>query len=657
MTPWLTSIGDGIALVAEAMGLQSVLGASWIPTSTVSASLVHHCSNATLNNLDVFGARILSVDANPVFNHTSYTAKDQGIHLEGTWSNLNFCNVTVTYTHPGRDDYINIYIVLPFEGWTGRFLGVGGGGWMTGSPPDSLAPLTQQGYAAASTDGGHSLYSRSAGDWILHSPGNVNLNLLQDFASAGLDDLAVIGKGITRLFYEKEVRKSYWSGCSTGGRQGLMLAQRYPDAFDGILAVAPAVNWATLLVAEFWPQQVMNRLGYYPSRCELDAITAAAVEACDGMDGVEDGIISFPGRCNFDAGEAVGRQFECKGSKQKVSKEGAEVANAAWRGAVDAAGRYGWYGLTRGTDLAGGLVRTECSNVSSSSCVGSPFSVSEDHIKLLVLKDAEADVSNLSDAAFFQLIRRSVQEYTSIISTNDADLSAFKARGGKMLTWHGLSDALIFPNGSSHYYERVLEADPQAAVFYRYFEAPGVGHCTGGPGPLPADTLDAVVRWVERNEAPEILTARGQDQDGSDVVREICMYPKQQTSLGKTGSDAMNAAGDSSAAYCILHPSDPELTGHAMTFTIGRGNGLVCQAIALLVERINGTTLDPLVADWGKTWRSLVSDSHLRCIGPEKGVIHLALGSLVNAIWDLCAKVLGKPVWRVVAEMSPEDLL
>ncbi|KAI7545619.1 L-galactonate, partial [Hortaea werneckii] len=132
-----------------------------------------------------------------------------------------------------------------------------------------------------------------------------------------------------------------------------------------------------------------------------------------------------------------------------------------------------------------------------------------------------------------------------------------------------------------------------------------------------------------------------------------CRFP---TSLDKTGSDAMNAAGDYSAAYVILE-TDTQHKGHGMTFTIGRGNEIVCQAIAVLSDRIKGKKLEDLVADWGKTWRYLVSDSHLRWIGPEKGVIHLALGSLVNAIWDLWAKVLGKPVWRIVAEMSPEEFV
>ncbi|KAK4198584.1 enolase C-terminal domain-like protein [Triangularia verruculosa] len=130
------------------------------------------------------------------------------------------------------------------------------------------------------------------------------------------------------------------------------------------------------------------------------------------------------------------------------------------------------------------------------------------------------------------------------------------------------------------------------------------------------------------------------------------------TSLDKTGSDAMNAAGDYSAAYCILETDSSEFTGHGMTFTIGRGNDLVCSAIAHLAPRLLNRPLSSLVSsNWGKTWRYLVNDSQLRWIGPEKGVIHLALGAVVNALWDLWAKTLGKPVWKVVADMTPEEFV
>ncbi|KAM0201184.1 hypothetical protein ACHAPA_002355 [Fusarium lateritium] len=128
------------------------------------------------------------------------------------------------------------------------------------------------------------------------------------------------------------------------------------------------------------------------------------------------------------------------------------------------------------------------------------------------------------------------------------------------------------------------------------------------------------------------------------------------TSLDGTGSDAMNAAGNYSSAYCILE-TDSEYTGHGMTFTIGRGNDIVCAAINHVAERLQGRTLSSLVANWGQTWRHLVNDSQLRWIGPEKGVIHLALGAVVNAVWDLWAKTLNKPVWRIVADMSPEEFV
>ncbi|KAF2403493.1 L-galactonate dehydratase [Trichodelitschia bisporula] len=137
-------------------------------------------------------------------------------------------------------------------------------------------------------------------------------------------------------------------------------------------------------------------------------------------------------------------------------------------------------------------------------------------------------------------------------------------------------------------------------------------------------------------------------------TRDVRFPP--QTSLDKTGSDAMNAAGDYSAAYCVLE-TDGEFEGHGMSFTIGRGNELVCAAIPLLAHRITNRTLESLTANMGATWRHLVADSQLRWIGPEKGVMHLALGAVVNALWDLWAKTEGKPVWRLVADMTPEEVV
>ncbi|PIA88891.1 putative feruloyl esterase B [Cercospora beticola] len=510
--------------------IAGTLGAAQV---VASSSLTARCNSTSFADLDVFGAEVISVEAIPLDNYTAFIAAD-GETPATTYSGVNVCNLTITYTHPGRDDTINVNAWLPLDNWNGRFVASGGGGWRTGVPSDSLAPIASQGFATASTDGGHPIYEQNAAPWALNSPGNVNLNLFQDFASIALNDLGLLGKQATQLFYQKAADYSYWNGCSTGGRQGLMVAQRYPDIFDGILAIAPAINWGYFLPAEFWPQHFMNRLGYHPTPDELEAITAAAVEACDELDGVKDGIISAPDECHFDAETLVGQTYSPRNGTQRIiTSEAARIANAAWTGPRSPNGLYDWYGLTHGTNLTLGLVATECKNESASSCVGKPFSIVEEWFKLFVMRDPEFDISNITDRQYFDLIHKSVQEYDSIIGTSDPDLEPFKRYGGKMITWHGLSDELIFPNGTVDYYQRVLELDPEASDFYRYFEAPGVQHCRGGPGPLPSGALNALISWVENGTAPEtLLASKTGVQGGTTIERELCAWPKKQTYVG-----------------------------------------------------------------------------------------------------------------------------
>jgi hypothetical protein len=206
-----------------------------LPTSVLSVAIdpaASKCAAGALPTPSVYGASVLSVDAvDSILGSAS----------------IGFCNVTLTYTHPGQHDLIKVWLALP-SAWNGRFQGVGGGGWTTGFP-SNMIPAISQGYAAVSTDGGHDGVAQTpqralADSWALNSPGNVDLYALQNFASVALNDMTVLGKQLTEAYYDKPISKSYWVGCSTGGRQGLMMAQRYPDAYDGILAQAPAVNWA-----------------------------------------------------------------------------------------------------------------------------------------------------------------------------------------------------------------------------------------------------------------------------------------------------------------------------------------------------------------------------------------------------------------------------
>lgn len=406
-----------------------------------------------------------------------------------------------------------------------------------GTGPSNLVIAVNDGYSAATTDGGHaggSADEASPAHWALLSPGNLNLPLLNDFASVALSDLAIIGKAITESYYGKKPDYSYWTGCSTGGRQGLMLAQRYPDLYDGILALAPAINWDTFLVTEYWPQQIMNRLGVYPSTCELEAFTKAAIAACDKLDGLEDGVISNANACQFDPHSLVGNQFTCEdGNTQVFTAEGATVAQASWSGLIDPSGKRQWYGLNKDanlSDIAGTVPAT-----ANSSAKGAPFRHSADWIKWFIAKDPDFVIENMTNEEYFGVLHQSRNQFASVMGTADPDLSLFQTLGKKMITWHGLADPVIFPNGTEDYYKRVLEQIPDVHDFYRIFEAPGVGHCSGGAGAQPVGELEALVSWVEHGVAPNTLSAVNTTLSGNDKKpdqvhpsRKICAWPKVQ---------------------------------------------------------------------------------------------------------------------------------
>ena len=214
------------------------------------------CVASALQKPQVPGAHVTSLTAAVVHNYTEDLSGESNNWQEHNATDLSFCQVNVTITHPGTGDSVQNQVWLPLTGWNGIFLGVGGGGYAAGNWP-SLGAAVLRGYAAVSTDAGHSQNnSGDASDWALVSPGNVNQYLLLDFSSLSVHDMTVIGKAVTENFYGSAPKYSYWQGCSTGGRQGLMEAQMYPDDYDGIVAAAPAVNWNDFTPAQQWPQVV-----------------------------------------------------------------------------------------------------------------------------------------------------------------------------------------------------------------------------------------------------------------------------------------------------------------------------------------------------------------------------------------------------------------
>lgn len=496
----------------------------------VGLSSASRCSPAVIRKPHVVGVTILDVQAQEAHNFSAVSL-GPGTNDGGRYT-ISFCNVTVTHTHPGWHDRIHTQIWLPLEGWNGRFQALGGGGFSTGFGSTYLTYAVAQGFASASTDGGLGTANGLSTiptdlTWALSSKGNVNWLLLDNYATKATNELALIGQEITKFYYGKTAKYSYFSGCSGGGRQGLMMAQKYPDVFDGILAVAPAINLQTFIPAGYWASRVMHETGVYPSPCEVDAFTAAAVKACDKRDGVEDGIISFPDLCDIKAHDFVGMSYTCNGTQKTFSASSAKVIEAAWSGSRPVSKQYGWYGVNKDAQISSYYVPTQCS--ANNTCKSTGSDLFGNWFKYLVVKDPASTTNNMTEKQFFEGLHSSIVDYTSMLGNNDADLSNFKGAGGKLITWHGLADEAIPPKGTISYYEDVLKGDPNAHDFLRFFEAPGVGHCYGGLGPIPNGAMSQLIEWVEKDHAPAVLHAT---QGSNNTARDLCPYPLRQKYIG-----------------------------------------------------------------------------------------------------------------------------
>ncbi|KAL2034289.1 hypothetical protein VTO58DRAFT_105003 [Aureobasidium pullulans] len=234
----------------------------------INPSFADACHASAIALPTLFGAEITNIHASAVTNF-SLSSSPSAAWTKSQFSKLDFCNVTISYTHPGQKNNVTVYVYLPPAlQWNGRFATAGGGGWgamMSGGM--TSIPAIDDGFAVAETDAGVATDALTSADWALLSPGNPDINRLEIFASKALHDMAVIGKSVVGSFYGQFPAYSYWIGCSQGGRQGIMMAQRYPGDFDGILALAPAVNWGHFFPVMAWPHQRMYEEKAFPRAC------------------------------------------------------------------------------------------------------------------------------------------------------------------------------------------------------------------------------------------------------------------------------------------------------------------------------------------------------------------------------------------------------
>lgn len=489
-----------LLLIAALAGGLGLLHAAESPLKPLYPGTVPACSCESLTNLTLPNTMIESAVVD---------------------TSNRMCRVTAVVTHPPAGDRVKVWIGLPLTNWNGRFQGTGGGGFL-GGHPNSLRGPVRQGFSAGATDTGH---EGGSGRFALDANGRQDWQAIIDNAYLGIHEMTVMGKALTQAFYGKPPRYSYFVGGSTGGRQGLMEAQRFPDDYDGILSGCPAINWQRFVSASLWPQVVMLEMKNFVSKAKLDAATAAAIAACDNDDAVKDGVIDDPFRCAYDPKALVGTKV----GDDTFTEADAEVIRKVWEGPRAQDGRFMWHGLERGADMF------PYAGTDGSPLKGKPFSIALEYWLYYLSQDAKWDWNTLTYAGFEQFWTKSVEQYGAIIGTDDPDLTRFRDRGGKVIIYHGLADELIPAAGSIDYFQRVQQrmgGGKATAKFARLFLVPGVNHGFNGPGARPIGLNEAIIRWVEEGRAPDKLIAEKRDAS-SKIIRTRPLFPYPQTAKYK----------------------------------------------------------------------------------------------------------------------------
>ncbi|KAI1093193.1 tannase and feruloyl esterase [Rostrohypoxylon terebratum] len=502
-----------------------------------------NCSPSTIRAPTLENAVILTISAQLVTDYSRqvtpvYYPNHDGLDVE----NASFCNVTISYTHRQQSDVVSVETWLPTENWNGRLQAAGGSGLGPGRFDMSygnMAGAIGEGYATASTDAGIA-NTLDPYTWVLGSPGKIDEVLVRHWGGDVLNDMSIIAKSVIQDFYGKPPEYSYFNGCSQGGRQGFELAQNHPTAYDGIAASAPAIYWAQWAPAMFWPHMLMNIMNEYPHGCELDFLTALAVQECDGDDGLVDGIISFPSECSFDPFAYVETNFTCsvESKSMKLSRAAAVIANATWSGPVDSDGNFIWYGLNYGADLSGdltgtGIAATTCND---NVCKSNPIPLAYQWIQLFVEKDPNYDYATITRERYDEIMRASGTEYDPIVASSNPNLTDFYNAGGKMMTYYGLHDQVIPIQAAEKYYGEIGKFVSDVQQFYRFYEVPGLPHCFGNG--QPTGVFDALRSWVENGTVPNSLPIMFTDVFGRKNNRIICPYPKRGVYIESCGDPA-----------------------------------------------------------------------------------------------------------------------
>ena len=428
-----------------------------------------------------------------------------------------FCRVQASVT-PTADSDIRIEVWMPLEKWNGRFEGTGNGGWAGDISLPALAASLKRGYAVAGTDTGH---SGGNADFAIEHP-----EQLVDFESRAIHEMTVKGKAIVSAFYAArgDLKYSYFSGCSTGGRQALKEAQRFPADYDGIIVGDPGA-YSTVQVIRMvaiWQAAHKTEGSQIPEE-KLAGLHKAVVDQCDALDGVKDGVLENPRRCKFDP-----KVIECKGQDAPSCLTPAQSDTA--RGMYTSpknprTGKEIFFGYEPGSEL--GWERN----------MKQPNGFAVDVLRFAIFKDPKWDPATVN---YDSDVATALKVGGASFDARDPDIRPFLTRGAKLLMYHGWTDPGIPPAVSLTYYQSVINELGNVKRLndeVRLFMVPGMNHCGGGDGPNEFDTLTAIEQWREKGKAPTQIVAVHRTNGAVDRSRPLCPYPQVAVYKGSGSTD------------------------------------------------------------------------------------------------------------------------
>jgi len=423
--------------------------------------------------------------------------------------------------------------------WNRRFYMTGNGGLAgdaldTPTSADRTGALTN-GFVMARTNTGHDSGKEPSGSFILSNPQKAI-----DYAYRAVHVTAETAKQIATVYYAKPIKFSYWNSCSNGGRQGLLEAQRFPDDFDGIVANAPWVDQTGFMIGALWNQKALTDAPVAPAKLALVADKAMAT--CDGVDGLKDGLIDDPRKCSFNpARDVPACQAGTDAPDCLTAAESATIAKI-YSGPVSNGTPF-FPGYMVGSEaLVTGANGVTASTWANSIVPAQPtarpadFNLADGIMRYLVLDPPRPEYDSLTFD--FDRDPALVARWSKLADAKDPDLSKFRQSGGKLIMTYGWADQILQPLMGVRYYEAVTEKHgKKTADFARLFMVPGMAHCAGGIGPDRNDAVTAVIDWVEKGKAPDLLIA-SRVTNGSVVrTRPLCPYPQVARYTGQGSID------------------------------------------------------------------------------------------------------------------------